>query len=98
MVTSRLRRPDQSKQDSTWPARTDTLGPRATDPAGALNSPSSTAAVARSWSSQLYQATTPCSAHSAANRARASGTVSGIGPRVWAAKYGPRRRVGKRSR
>jgi hypothetical protein len=51
-VTSRLRSPDQSKHDSTCPASTDTLGPRATDPAGAPNSPSSRAAVARICSSQ----------------------------------------------
>ena len=97
-MTSRLRSPDQSRHDSTCPARTDTLGPRAIDPGGAPNRPSSRAAVARICSSQPVQATTPSVAHSAANRARASGTVSGIGPRVWAAKYGPRPSVGNRSR
>jgi len=85
-VTSRLRSPDQSKQDSTCPASTDTLGPRTTDPAGAPSSPSSRAAVARTCSSQPVQATTPSSAHSAANLARVAGTLSGMGPRVWAAK------------
>ena len=85
-MTSRLRPPDQSMQDSTCPASTDTLGPSATDPAGAPNSPSSSPAVARICSSQSYQATTPRSAHSRAKVASASGTLSGIGPRVWAAK------------
>ena len=97
-MTSRLRSPDQSKHDSTCPASTDTLGPSATDPSGAPNSPSSSPAVARIWSSQPDQATTPWSAHSWVNRARAAGALSGIGPRVWAAKSGPRRSVGKRSR
>ena len=73
VVTSRLRGPVQSKQDRTWPARTDTLGPSTTDPAGAPNSPSRMAAVARICASQPVQATTPWPAHSAANRARRRG-------------------------
>jgi len=85
-VTSRPRGPDQSRQDSTCPASTDTLGPSATEPVGAPSSPSRIAATARSRSSQPFQATTPWVAHSSAKRASAAGTVSGIGPRVWAAK------------
>ena len=90
-MTSRLRGPVQSKQDRTWPARTDTLAPSTTDDASGISEqPLQDGRGGPDLRQPARPGHHPLAGPLGGEPGQGVGTVSGIGPRVWV-KYGPRR-------